>query len=122
MGGICRFLEIAPDDRVLAPTKLGTPVSANTSYDHDRANTTIVASQIGRFHEVLAADEIRFIEDLLRRQMAACGFLAAAVAPVEGPRPRLPGNAARSWKSRGQVTRAWQLQRALANRPLPFSV
>jgi hypothetical protein len=111
MQGICRFLEIALDDRMLVPTKLGAPSPANSSYAERESSLEVVSSQIGRFREVLNDREIRFIEGLLHRQMAANGYVAVTDAGAEGRAPRLPRDARRSWKSRGQLMRAWHFQR-----------
>jgi hypothetical protein len=121
MDGICRFLEIAHDDRVLAPTKLGAPASLNSSYEHRGATVGVVASQVGRFREVLDEHEIRFIEGLLHQQMTTCGYALTTAAGRDRRRPALPGDAGQSWKSRGQLSRAWRLQRVLPGQMLQFS-
>lgn len=121
MDKLCRFLQIAADDHVFAPTKLGAPASINSSYEQRGAAVGVVSSQIGRFTEVLNVDELHFIETLLDRQMTACGYVAATESAAGKQRPRLPGNAARSWKSRAQAARAWRLQREFVTASLPFS-
>jgi hypothetical protein len=122
MDGICRFLGIALDERMLAPTKLGTPASANSSYAEPVSGEGVVSSHIGRFREVLHDDEIHFIEGLLHRQMAECDYLPITNAAAVRRVPDLPGDARRSWKSKGQVTRVWRWQREAAGESLQFSV
>ena len=122
MNGICRFLGIALDERVFAPTKLGAAASPNSSYAERASDTGVVSSQIGRFREVLDDSEIRFIEGLLHRQMTGCGYVPVTNAAAVGRVPDLPVNARRSWRSRGQLTRAWQWQREAAGGSLQFSV
>jgi hypothetical protein len=121
MGGICRFLNIAPDDRVVAPTKFGAPAAPNSSYENRGVGVGIVSSQIGRFREVLRAVEIEFVERLLRQQMTACGYLPTTNASADGGPPALPGDARQSWKSRSQARHAWRLQQGFVDAPLRFA-
>lgn len=122
MQGICIFLGIAMTDRMLTPTKLGAPVALNSSYSEHESTFDVTSSQIGRFPEVLTEADIRFVEGLLRNQMAACGYVPAADAAtdVADSPPPLPAGARRAWTSRAQVARAWRFQRKLAGRSLSF--
>jgi hypothetical protein len=123
MHGICTFLGIGMTDRVLTPTKLGARVPLNSSYSEHESIFDVTSTQIGRFPEVLTEADIRFVEGLLRNQMAACGYVPAADATTDvadGP-PPLPAGAQRAWTSRAQVARAWRFQRELAGRSLSFS-
>jgi hypothetical protein len=122
MDGICRFLGITFDARVLAPTKLGAPVAANSSYAEGVSDPPVVSTQIGRFREVLDDNEVRFVEGVLHRQMAGCGYAPVTDAAAVGRVPDLPGDARRSWKAKGQLTRVWQWQREAAGRSPQFSV
>ena len=123
MHGICAFLGIAMNDRVLTPTKLGAPVSLNSSYSEHASTFEVISSQIARFPEVLTEEEIRFVDSLLRNQMAACGYVPATAATPDAVRgrPPLPAGARRAWTARAQAARAWRFQRDLDGRPLSFS-
>jgi hypothetical protein len=86
MEGVCRFLEIPMDTRILTATVFGTPTSANSSYGYlDPKPGLVLPSQISRFPQVLTPQELEVVERLLYEQMAACGYSAR---PTETPHQR----------------------------------
>jgi hypothetical protein len=106
MHGVCNFLGIDFDDRVLNPTRLGRAIPLNSSYSMMDRETRVVTTQIGRFREVLTPAESGFIETVLHHQMIACGYPSS----MNGALTSLP-NSGLSWKSRMQLARVRRLQR-----------
>ena len=75
MNGVAGFLGIEPHPGLLTPTHLGTAVAINSSYgDLVPVTGTVVASQIGRYREVLEEREVAFVERILSEQLHACGY------------------------------------------------
>ena len=120
MNGICRFLKIDMNDRVLTPTTFGKPILLNSSYGGEERDAAVTTSHIGRFPQVLTSAEVRLVEDLLHFQMAACGYAPAQPIATAVTRPSLPAGARRVWSSRAQAARVWKLQRQFAGRSLSF--
>jgi hypothetical protein len=119
MNGVCRFLDIEMNERVLMPTRLGNDVSPNSSYEETESASGVISSQVGRFREVLSPAQVRFIENLLRDQMTACGYSTEgsdANRATVGP-PLLPPGAG-VWQCRMHRARAWKMQREFAGRSL----
>src|SRR5262249_36728014 len=73
MSAVCRFLDVDPDEGLLTPTRIGERIAANSSYP-EHARSLDVISSAGRFRDAITADEERFIETLLRRQMRAFNY------------------------------------------------
>jgi hypothetical protein len=118
---LCRFLDIEFRENTLTPTKLGKPVPPNSSYAETAPKAEVISSQIGRFTAVLSEEELRFVEDVLCRQMSACGYLAQAARQAMATPPHLPLGARRAWQSRTQLARIWKFQQEFANRSLSFA-
>ena len=76
MNGVAGFLGIELHPGLLTPTHLGTAVAANSSYgDLVPITGAVVASQAGRYREVLEEREIAFVERILSKQLDACGYV-----------------------------------------------
>lgn len=118
---LCRFLHIDFDESMLTPTKLGRPVAPNSAYAETETRAAVMSSQIGRFSEVLEQDELHFVEDLLSRQMAACGYVLQTGRENVARPPRLPRGAERAWQSRTQLARIRKFQQEFAGRSLSFA-
>ena len=56
MDGICRFLQIAPDDRVLAPTKLGAPVLEKIYVEPAEQNRGVGSALLDKAKELRPAE------------------------------------------------------------------
>jgi len=118
---ICRFLDIEFRENMLTPTKLGKPVPPNSSYAETEARAAVISSQIGRFADVLGAGELLFVEDLLSRQMSACGYIRHTAGTTFPDPPPLPQGAQHAWQSKTQRARIWRFQQEFANRSLSFA-
>ena len=118
---VSRFLDIEFRESTLTPTKLGKPVPPNSSYAETESKAAVISSQVGRFIDVLTESELRFVEDVLCRQMGACGYLAEVPRENLASPPPLPQGARRAWQTRTQLARIWKFQREFANRSLSFA-
>ena len=107
---------------MLTTTKFGKSVSTNSSYTGTESTSAVISSQVGRFPDVLTETEVRFMEELLHHQMAACGYVPRRTAASEPAPclPPLPANARRLWKVRAQIARVRGFQREFAGRSLSF--
>ena len=117
---LCRFLDIDFRESMLTPTKLGKPVPPNSSYEETEPKAAVVSSQIGRFAEVLAEDEVRFLEHVLDRQMGACGYVSQTAHEIVQSPPQLLQGTRRAWQSKTQLARMRKFQQEFAGRSLSF--
>lgn len=81
MGGIARFLDIAPAESLCEPSIAGAPVRSNTAYGdlHGKAGS-VSARSIERWRDVLGPDEIAMLKHFDSR--APAGIAGRVADPV----------------------------------------